>query len=118
MQRRQHVLQDAGLCLGLGVDAISLHPLGARRYALQQKWHEGQFPLLRQLLVDGVKSSGVAGAVIRWNMHAGQQHLCARALAQINDFRKALSNAGKRLAAQGIVATELDNDDAGLMPLQ
>lgn len=74
--------------------------------------------LFRQLLVNGVETGGVAGAVIGWNMHAGQQYFSAGILTEFYDFAQSLADAVQGLAAQRIVAAQFDNHHAGPMAFE
>jgi len=103
--------------LGFGqrVDAVVLHEFGVFRDAFEEEGEQGQGVLFGEAEIVLVEGPGVAGAVVGWNPHAGQQHAAAGVLNQADHGVEIVADGLDRYAAQAVVAAELEDDEFRLV---
>jgi putative ABC transport system ATP-binding protein len=97
------------------VQPISLHQLRMATNAFKEKRHQRHLFLLRHVTEYLGERIDITFTVIGRNLHAQQQHLRAAVLGLLDHRSKILLQLRRRLSAQAIVATQLDNHHVRLM---
>ena len=100
------------------MNVVLLHELGMQRDAVEQERDERDVELRRELRVHGRERARVRRPVVRRNLHAGEQHARAVRLAELDHLREIRAQRRDRLAAQAVVAAELDHDERRRMRLE
>lgn len=102
-----------------GMDAIALkHRISIWhvRHAAQQKWYQGGFVCVGYLRKERRKVVCVLSTVIGRHLHAHYDHAGSCSFCSLQHRIQIGACHRQWQATQGVIATEFDDDDAGLMP--
>src|SRR5438105_11166433 len=117
-QRNQcgpYVCQYSGLRDGGRMDAIGLKHRHILAESVEDEWNDGGFMRLRDIGEHRAKAFDVRRAVIRRQLHAGEQYFCACRLRACDHRAEIRAHRREIAAAKRIIAAELDDHDGGPM---
>ena len=106
---RPQVIGDARSAGAGGMDAIRLVQIGHAGDAFEQKRHQRDFVLAREILKHLTKSRGVLFPVVRRRLHADEQHWNRALPRAMDDALQILLHLGWRQASQPVIGAERKN---------
>ena len=100
------------------MNAIGLEECHVLAESFEQVRHERRFPGLRDVGEERIEIPRVAGTIVRRNAHPDDEHFRASRLGGSDHRVEIRARRVERLAAQRVVAAQLDHHHAGAMLLQ
>src|SRR5439155_18116842 len=102
-QRLPDALEDQRLRLLVRMDAIGLKVLGLLGESFQQERQQRHVVALADLGERFLEAAGVVLPVVRWQLHADEQHARAALARMLQDRAEVRLHLAKRQAAQAVV---------------
>jgi len=97
------------------MDAVGLHELPVQRDVLEDEADQRRIETRRELRVHRGERLTVGLAVVRRYLNSGQDDVGSALLAELDHLREVVAQGRDGLAAQAVIATELDDDQVGLV---
>lgn len=106
-----HIFHDFFLRPGIRMYAIRLKKFSLVSEPVQEEWYQFESMAVRQLRIDILKLLRICHAIIRRELHTGQQYRCLVPTAGLDDGFQIVANGVDGRAAQPVIAAEFDDDD-------
>src|SRR5262245_49254657 len=100
------------------MNAVRLVELRPPTDTFQNKRNEGELILFRQIAVDLAILASIFFPQIRWSFHAGQDYHHASLLGTLDDPRQIIFHYTDRLAPQGVITAEFEDQELDIFLLQ
>lgn len=106
------------MCPGIRVQPIVEEMRAAVIETFEQERHQRGLMFPRELLEYTREAAGICRSVIRWQLHAGEQHDGITRLNSPDDVGKISLDAIERQSAQAVIGAEFDDDDVGAVSFE